>query len=328
MNTFESLLLSSEYLLADGAIGTMFMSLGLDHGEAPERWNFTHPDKVRTVHRSYIQAGAHIILTNSFGGSRFRLKLHNLEHRARELNRIAAELARAEADAAPHPVAVAGSMGPSGELFEPMGTLTFDEAREGFAEQAAGLVEGGVDVLWIETMSDLQEVQAAVAGARAVSNLPIVTTMTFDTNGRTMMGVSPVQALESVRELGPIALGGNCGNGPDEIEGVIHAMHSADPTAILVAKSNAGIPEYVDGVLTYSGTPEVMARYALRARGLGAKIIGACCGSTPEHVRAMAEALANGKIEAVVPADDLESAHNIPSERKERQRRRRRRRAR
>jgi len=325
MNTFESLLSTSDYLLADGAIGTMLMSLGLDHGEAPEKWNLTHPDKVRIVHRSYIQAGARIILTNSFGGSRFRLKLHNLQDRVSELNRIAAELARAEADAAPDPVAVAGSMGPSGELFEPMGTLTFDEARDGFAEQAAGLVEGGVDVLWIETMSDLQEVQAAVMGARAVSDLPVVTTMTFDTNGRTMMGVSPVQALESVSELGPIALGGNCGNGPGEIEGVIHAMHSADPAAILVAKSNAGIPEYVDGVLTYSGTPEVMARYALRARGLGAKIIGACCGSTPEHVRAMAEALANGKIEAVLNEDDLESVHSIPPQREDRQRRRRRR---
>jgi 5-methyltetrahydrofolate--homocysteine methyltransferase len=291
MNTFELLLTSNTYLLADGAIGTMLMAAGLDHGDAPEAWNASRPDSVRTVHRSYIQAGSRIILTNSFGGSRFRLKLHGLQDRVAELNRAAAELARVEADAAPHPVAVAGSMGPSGEFLAPMGTLSFEEARDGFAEQAAALAAGGVDVLWIETMSDLQEVQAAVEGARAASDLPIVTTMTFDTHGRTMMGVTPLQALEAMRELGPVALGGNCGNGPAEIEEVIKAMRAADPTVALVAKSNAGIPKYVNDVLTYSGTPEVMARHALRALGLGAKIIGTCCGGRPEHVRAMAEAL-------------------------------------
>ena len=291
MNTFESLLTSSTFLLADGAMGTMLMAAGLEHGEAPEGWNTSHPERVRAVHRSYIQAGSHIILTNSFGGSRFRLGQYGLQDRVTELNRAAAELVRAEASAAPRPIAVGGSIGPSGELFEPLGTLTFGAARDAFAEQAAALSEGGVDVLWIETMSDLQEVRAAVEGARAVCDLPLVTTMTFDTHGHTMMGVSPVQALEALRELGPVALGGNCGNGPAEIEGVIKAMHAADPTVTLVAKSNAGLPKYVNDVLTYSGTPEVMARHALHVHSLGAKIIGACCGSTPEHVRAMSEAL-------------------------------------
>lgn len=295
LNTFESLLASNPYLLADGAMGTMLMSAGLEHGEAPEGWNLSHADKVRAIHRDYLQAGSKIILTNSFGGSHFRLERHGLQDRVAELNRAAAELARAEADAAPHPVAVAGSVGPSGELIEPMGLLSFNQARDGFAEQAAALVDGGVDVLWIETMSDLQELQAAVMGARAVSDLPIVTTLTFDTNGRTMMGVSPVQGLRAMRELGVAALGGNCGNGPAEIEDVIKAMHAADPDVVLVAKANAGIPEYVDGELCYSGTPEVMARYALRVRNLGAKIIGGCCGSTPDHIRAMAQALANGQ---------------------------------
>lgn len=329
MNTFKSLLTNSQYLIADGAIGTTLMSAGLDSGEAPERWNLTHPGQVRAVHRSYIQAGSQIVLTNSFGGSRFRLKLHGLQGQVAELNRIAAELARAEADAAPHPVAVAGSMGPSGELFEPMGVLSFREAHDGFAEQAAALAEGGVDVLWIETMSDLQEVQAAVMGARAVSDLPIVTTMTFDTNEHTMMGVSPVQALEAMRELGPIALGGNCGNGPAEIEAVIQAMHGADPTVILVAKSNAGIPEYVDGELCYAGTPELMAQHALRVRDLGAKIIGGCCGNSPEHVRVMAEALASGQqAEPVAGEADIEPAQLVTPRRERRQRRRGRRRAR
>lgn len=292
MNILESLLASSEYLLADGAMGTTLMAAGLEHGDPPEEWNVLHPDRVRAVHRSYIEAGSRIILTNSFGGSRFRLKLHGLQDRVAELNRAAAEVARAEADAAPHQVAVVGSMGPTGELIEPLGTLTPEEAREGFAEQAAALAEGGIDVFWIETMSDLKEVQAAVEGARSVSDLPVVTTMTFDTRGHTMMGVSPAEALEALREFNPIALGGNCGNGPAEIEGVIEAMRAADSGAVLVAKSNAGVPELVNGEVTYRGTPEIMAKHAVRVRELGARIIGACCGSTPEHIRAMAEALA------------------------------------
>jgi 5-methyltetrahydrofolate--homocysteine methyltransferase len=282
-------------LLADGAIGTMLMSAGLPHGTAPEEWNLSGPAQVRAVHRGYIQAGSDIILTNSFGGTRLRLERHGFQDRVSELNRVAAELARAEADAAPRMVAVAGSMGPSGELFEPMGLLSFDQARDSFAEQAAALAAGGADALWIETMSDLQEVQAAVMGAREVTELPIITTLTFDTNGRTMMGIGPVQGMNAMRELGVAALGGNCGNGPAEIEGVIEAMHAADPDAVLVAKANAGIPELVEGELCYSGTPEVMAGYALQVRRLGAKIIGGCCGTTPEHLRAMADALANSR---------------------------------
>ncbi|MFQ5854815.1 MAG: betaine--homocysteine S-methyltransferase [Anaerolineae bacterium] len=291
MNPLEHLLTSNDYLLADGAMGTMLMAAGLEQGHPPEEWNVRHPDRVRAVHRSYIEAGSQIILTNSFGGSRFRLKLHGLQDRVAELNRAAAEAACAEADAAPHDVVVAGSMGPSGELLEPLGTLTFEEARDGFAEQAAALAEGGADVLWIETMSDLKEVQAALEGARSASDLPVVTTMTFDTHGHTMMGVSPAKALEGLRELYPFALGGNCGNGPAEIEAVIEAMHAADPSVVLVAKSNAGVPELINGKITYSGTPDIMAGYAVRVHDLGARIIGACCGSTPEHIRAMATAL-------------------------------------
>jgi methionine synthase I (cobalamin-dependent) len=296
MNTFQSLLASRSYLLADGAMGTMLMSVGLNQGEAPEEWNLSHPDRVRAIHRDYIAAGSHVILTNSFGGNRFRLQRHGLQDRVAELNMTAAALARAEAEVALGPVAVAGSIGPSGELIEPMGLLSFAQAQDGFAEQAAALVEGGVDALWIETMSDLQELQAAVMGARSVSHLPLVTTLTFDTNGHTMMGVGPVQGLEAMRELKVAALGGNCGNGPAEIEEAIRLMRATDPNVPLVAKANAGIPEYVDGELCYSGTPDVMARYALRVRDLGAKIIGGCCGTTPTHVRAMARALANGHL--------------------------------
>jgi methionine synthase I (cobalamin-dependent) len=291
MDALQSLLVSQPFVLADGAMGTMLMNAGLEHGDPPEEWNVRHPDRVRAVHAGYIDAGSQIVLTNSFGGTRYRLGLHGLQDRVAELNRAAGEVARSAADAAASAVIVAGSMGPTGELIEPLGTLTVDDARAAFAEQAAALTAGGVDVLWIETMSDLREVQAAVEGVRSATDLPFVTTMTFDTRGYTMMGVSPAQALEALREHRPVALGGNCGNGPAEIEGVIQTMHDLDPDVVLVAKSNAGIPELVDGDIVYSGTPQVMADYARRVRALGARIIGACCGSTPEHVRAMAQAL-------------------------------------
>jgi 5-methyltetrahydrofolate--homocysteine methyltransferase len=313
-NRFLDLLANNDGpIVADGGMGTMLMAAGLLFGDPPEQWNVL-PEKqahVRAIHRGYLDAGAQIILTNTFGGSPFRLKLHNLHGRVFELNRAAAELARAEAGDR----VVAGDIGPSGELFEPMGALTYDAAVAGFAAQAAGLAAGGVDLLWIETMSDLNEVRAAVEGARqAAPDLPVVATMTFDTRGFTMMGVSPAEAVAALVELGLAAGGGNCGNGPAEIEGVIHGMRQAlkarglrfeasdqEPARTsltsqasslkLIAKSNAGMPEIVDGRAVYSGTPEVMAGYARRVRALGADIIGACCGSTPEHIRAMAKAL-------------------------------------
>jgi 5-methyltetrahydrofolate--homocysteine methyltransferase len=251
------------------------------------------------MHRGYIEAGSQIILTNTFGGTKFRLKLHNLQDRVHELNVAAAQLARAEADAAEQLVVVGGSIGPSGEILQPLGELRFEDAVAGFSEQAAALTEGGVDVLWIETMSDLKEVRAAAEGARLASDLPLVITMTFDTNGYTMMGVSPIQAFEAIREYEPLALGGNCGNGPGEIEGVIQAMYSVGLDLPLVAKSNAGMPVLVDGHAHYDATPSEMADYAVRVRNLGATIIGGCCGNAVEHIRAMAAALETAPIERV-----------------------------
>ncbi len=283
---------SSKPILLDGAMGTMLMEEGLTQGDPPEEWNITHPEKVRQIHRSYIKVGSQVILTNSFGGNRFRLQMHDLQDRAEELNRAAAQNARAEADAASHVVAVAGSMGPTGSIFEPMGELTFEEARDAFAEQARGLADGGVDLFWIETMSDLQEVEAAIAGIRSVSDLPISATMSFDTHGHTMMGVSPAQALSKLKDLNLILIGANCGTGPKELQEAIQKMRETDPDVHLVAKANAGIPQVVNGEIEYSGSPEVMGIYASEVRDIGARLIGACCGSTPEHVRAMAKALA------------------------------------
>ncbi|NWF70038.1 MAG: betaine--homocysteine S-methyltransferase [Chloroflexi bacterium] len=290
--SLEALLQSSQTIVTDGAMGTMLFALGLQNGESPELWNVEQAEKVRSVHRGYIEAGAQIVLTNTFGCNRLRLDLHQLGARTAEFNTAGARNARAEADAAPQPVVVAGSIGPTGSILVPYGTLEFDEAVTVFAEQAQALVAGGVDVLWIETMSDLEEVRAAVEGCRrAAPDFPIVTTMTFDTHGRTMMGVTPEQALAALSAMKVLALGGNCGNGPAEIEGVVQKMRAVSANAVLVAKSNAGLPRMTDSGPVYDATPEVMAAYARQVRDLGARIIGACCGSTPAHIRAMTAAL-------------------------------------
>ncbi|WP_420630891.1 betaine--homocysteine S-methyltransferase [Candidatus Leptofilum sp.] len=320
MSKLEQLLATHDYLIADGGMGTMLMAAGLEQGDPPEMWNVLHPERIRTVHRGYIEAGAQIILTNSFGGTSFRLKLHKLQDRAFELNKAAAELARAEADAATSPVVVGGSIGPTGEIMEPVGAMRYEDAVVAFAEQAAGLAAGGTDIFWIETMSDVNEVRAAVQGCREAADLPIVATMTFDTNGRTMMGVTPVQAFTELKAMNLAALGGNCGNGPEEIEAVIQAMYATNQTYPFVAKSNAGIPEYVNGHLHYNGTPEVMADYAVKVRNYGARIIGACCGSTPTHIVAMRDALANAPIERQLVETAVAATPNRPQRRRSRRR--------
>ena len=290
--TLGDLLQKDGPVLADGAMGTMLFSLGLQHGDAPESWNLAESDKVKQVHRGYIEAGSQIILTNTFGGNGLRLALHNLSDQVVPLNKAAAVNAAEVAENVGGPVVVAGSMGPTGGLLEPLGELTMDEMISTFSEQAAALVEGGVDVLWIETMSDLGEVRAAVEGARAASpQIPIVVTMTFDTAGHTMMGVSPEKAVEALEQLELAAFGANCGNGVEEIEEVIRKMHTVNPDATLVAKANAGIPHLENGVAVYGASPEMMAAYAERAIGAGAKIVGGCCGSTTDHIRAMAKTL-------------------------------------
>ncbi len=292
MNPLQKLLETGQPILLDGAMGTMLMDAGLERGDPPEEWNVLHPERIRKIHRAYIQAGSRVVLTNSFGGTAFRLEMHNLQDRVVELNKAAAENARAEADAASHTVVVAGSMGPTGQMFKPMGTLTFDEAKKAFAEQATGLAEGGVDVFWAETMSDINEVKAVVEGARSVSDLPIVVSMSFDTHGHTMMGISPVKAIQVLSEMDVFAVGANCGTGSDELEKTVEAMKEANTDLLLVAKANAGIPKVVNGgEIVYDGSPEVMAKYALNVHKIGVNLIGGCCGSTPEHIRAMAEAL-------------------------------------
>lgn len=294
-NLFLSLLAERPYLVADGAMGTNLFARGLVSGDAPEFWNTDHPERIESVHQEFIDAGADILLTNSFGGSSFRLKLHDASDRAFELAEAAAGLARGVAEKAGRPVVVAGSIGPSGELFEPVGPVGFEDGKAAFAEQARGLAAGGADVLWIETMSGREEAAAAVAGA-AETGLPIVTTMTFDTVGKTMMGLSPEDAFRHLSELpaAPSAIGANCGLGATENILSVAAMKSiVPPETVLVAKANCGVPEFKNGEFRYTGTPELMADYARLARDCGARIVGGCCGTDGMVLKAIAEALAD-----------------------------------
>jgi 5-methyltetrahydrofolate--homocysteine methyltransferase len=289
---WEALLAGGGPVLADGAMGTMLFAAGLQFGDPPEVWNLSHPEVVRRIHRGYLDAGSQIVMTNTFGGNRMRLSLHRLETRVAEINRTAAILLRGEVDAHGGGALVAGDIGPSGAIMAPTGTLDYAEAVDVFAEQAAALIAGGVDLIWIETMSDLTEIKAAIEGVRRASpGIPLVATMTFDTRGRTMMGVSPEQAVTSLTSWGADAIGGNCGNGPDELVGVVTRMRAADPDALLVAKSNAGMPELVDMRAVYRSDPAEMAAQAVVMREAGATIIGGCCGTTPAHLSEMAARL-------------------------------------
>ncbi len=290
--SFTEALATRPWLLADGATGTNYFEMGLMSGDAPELWNVDHPERVRSLHKQFIESGADIILTNSFGGNRHRLKLHNDQHRVHELNMAAVKNARAEADAVSRDVFVAGSMGPTGEIFMPVGAFPYEEGVSAFAEQAAALKDGGADVLWIETMSSEEELRAAVEGASG-TGLPIVTTMSFDTNGRTMMGMTPAVfgSITASLSTQPVAIGANCGTGASELIATVLGIAKARPDANVVAKGNCGIPQYMDGKIHYTGTPELMSNYARIAHDAGAKIIGGCCGTSPEHLAAMRKSL-------------------------------------
>ena len=286
------LLASRDWLMADGATGTNLFNMGLSSGDAPEMWNVEHADRIRTLYRSAVEAGSDIFLTNTFGGNASRLKLHGAEGRVRELNRVSASLGREVADAAGRTVIVAGSVGPTGDIFEPMGTMTHAVAVEMFHEQAEGLKEGGADVLWVETMSAPEEYRAA-AEAALLAGMPWCGTMSFDTAGRTMMGVTSAAMVTLVEKLPnpPIAFGANCGVGASDLLRTVLGFVDQGTERPLIAKGNAGIPKYHDGHIHYDGTPELMAEYAVLARDAGVRIIGGCCGTMPEHLKHMRAAL-------------------------------------
>jgi len=287
-NPLAELLAEKPFLLADGATGTSLFAMGLEAGEAPELWNEAKPENITKLHQDFVDAGADIILTNTFGGTRHRLKLHRADDRVFELNRKAAEIARAVADKAPRKVIVAGSVGPTGELLIPLGALTYDDAVAAFAEQIEGLKAGGADVAWIETMSSPEEIRAA-AEAAGKAGMPFVYTGSFDTAGKTMMGLHPKDIHGVAGDIGdgPLAVGANCGVGASDILSSLLDMTDADPSATVVVKGNCGIPEYRGAEIHYSGTPPLMAEYARLARDAGARIIGGCCGTSCEPPAAM-----------------------------------------
>ena len=286
--------LEKSVLTSDGAMGTMLQERGLTDGGSPELWNVEKPAVIQAVLEEYADAGARLITTNTFGGTRGRLAMHGLESRVYELNKAGAEIAKQVT--MHHPgTYVMGDVGPTGDLLEPMGTLTVEGAEEIFTEQIRGLVDGGVDAILIETMSDLSEVEAAVKAARQVApHLPVIATMSFDTNLRTMMGVKPAQAVKILSSLGVRIIGANCGRGMDEMRLIAREMVEARPEGVfIIAQSNAGLPVLVGDTFQYQGTPEEMAKFADDMQELGVNVIGSCCGSTPAHTAAIAKAVEN-----------------------------------
>ena len=291
-NALSRMMETRDWILADGATGTNLFNMGLSSGDAPEMWNEEHPDRIEKLYSMAVDAGSDLFLTNSFGGNASRLKLHGAEKRARELSRISAEIGREVADRRDRPVIVAGSVGPTGEIMAPMGSLTHELAVEIFHEQADGLKEGGADVLWLETISAPEEYKAAAEAFR-LAEMPWCGTMSFDTAGRTMMGLTSADMAEMVEKLDtpPLAYGANCGVGASDLMRTVLGFVAQGTGRPIVAKGNAGIPKYVDGHIHYDGTPELMAEYAVLARDAGATIIGGCCGTMPEHLSKMREAL-------------------------------------
>lgn len=291
-NPIDALIAEKGVLLVDGATGTNLFAMGLAAGEAPELWNESDPDKITALHQGFVDAGADIILTNSFGGTRHRLKLHNGQDRVHELNKAAANLARAVAEKAGRRVIVAGSVGPTGELLEPLGAMTYSEAVDSFAEQMEGLKAGGAEVMWIETMSAPEEIRAAAEAAIRVG-MPYTYTASFDTAGRSMMGLHPKDIHGVVAGLSdtPVAVGANCGVGASDILSSLLDMSAAAPEATIIVKGNCGIPEFRGSVIHYSGTPELMGDYARLAIDAGARIVGGCCGTSFVHLKAMRDAI-------------------------------------
>lgn len=305
--SLAELLATGKVLLADGATGTNYFAAGLESGEPPEFWNTQHPERVQALHQHFVDAGADIILANTFGANRHRLKLHKAEHRVHELAKLAAELAGEVAASAPRPVVVAGSVGPTGELFEPLGALTHEAAVDAFSEQMRGLMAGGADVAWIETMSSIEEVHAAASAAIAVG-IPYVVTCSFDTAGRTMMGLLPGQlaGVLAAEQVPPLAQGANCGVGAPDI--LVSMLEMSGAEVPLVCKGNCGVPQFVGTEIVYSGTPELMGRYAGMAIDAGARIVGGCCGTTPEHLAAMRAAIDSHVAGARPAVDDIVAA--------------------
>ena len=288
--TLSELLNKSRPIVYDGATGTFLRKLGLPVGAAPETWVLNNAAMVFSAAEAYVNAGAQMILTCTFGGTEFRLREAGLELQAYEINRQAAQLAK---EAARGRALIVGDIGPLGYLALSLGALSYTEAVSQFTVQAEALGEGGVDLFHIETMSDLKEMQAAIQGVRQASALPIFVTLSFDTQGKTLTGTMPAQAAQELTRWKVAAIGANCGNGPWETANILREMHRVAPETPLIAKPNAGLPERRANETVYPVDP---ARFALLVRDwvrADAKIIGGCCGTTPEYIAAINAELGN-----------------------------------
>ena len=288
MPSFTELLADRGVLLADGATGTNYQSMGIAPGVAPEEWVLDAPDRVLELHRRFAEAGSDLVLTCTFGATSLRLADGPLAGRMREVNGRAAELAR---EAVGGERLVAGSLGPTGQLVEPYGLLTRDAAVEAYAEQARALADGGVDLLVLETFFALEEALWAIEGVQSATGLPLVASFSFDQGTRTMMGVSPADVVAAVEPLGVAAVGANCGRSLADTDAVVAELLAASPEAPLWVKPNAGVPRIVGDQVVYEAGPGDLAEHVRGYVDLGARIVGGCCGSTPEHVAAIARAL-------------------------------------
>ncbi len=295
MNKFLERLNAGEILVADGATGSNLQKMGLKPGRPPEDLIIDNPDIIYQLEKSFVDAGSDIILTCTFGGTRMRMKDSKYQDRAPEVNTRAADLARKAAISRNDGVLVAGSMGPVGTLIKPYGPLNAEDVKATFAEQAKALAEGGVDFLLIETMFSFEETSAAFEGAKSVSDLPIVVSFSYDRGTRTMMGVKPRDVIKKYCEMGATLVGANCGTTLENMEAVVKEYTATVPSFPLWVKPNAGVPhmdiQTEQGV--YDMGPEDMATYARKYVELGAKVVGGCCGNTPEHIAAIAKAVKN-----------------------------------
>ncbi|MDO8682862.1 MAG: homocysteine S-methyltransferase family protein [Armatimonadota bacterium] len=274
-----------EILVSDGAMSTMLQGQGLTSGACPEEWNVSHPDAVKSVHKAYIESGSDIISTNTFGGNPLKLQRYGLESQVKELNGAGVRLAK---QLAGEKVFVAASIGPTGHLLEPLGELSIEDAQAAFKSQSEAVAEAGADAILLETFFDITEIEAAV-NAALPTGLPIICTMTFDANGRTIMGVDAASAARALVEMGANVIGTNCGMGPEAMLPIVETMAASG--VLVMAQPNAGLPEVDHGETKYSVTPEMMADYAQRFVAAGARIVGGCCGSTPDHIAAISRAV-------------------------------------
>ena len=284
-------LLTSQTLLADGAMGTMLHARGVGFDKCFDELNITNPAAVAEIHREYIEAGAQLVITNTFGANRFKLGKHGLEENVKEINHKGVELAKRVISASFKEVLIAGDVGPLGVRIAPYGRVQLEDAREAFAEQIQALADAGADLIVIETMSDIYEIREAIKAAREVCDLPVVASVTFTRDDRTLLGDHPSKVARALHEAGADVIGVNCSGGPAQLLRILKQMNQAVPDGKFWVKPNAGWPEQVGGRIMYPADAEYFGDYALSFREAGACIVGGCCGTTPQHIAAMRKVL-------------------------------------